>query len=296
LVIAAGGSVLSGCKSSATVVPTALPSLTHTPAIPTAVPSVTPTPLPQAARVNGEGILLSDYDEELQRFQMAQKDLGKDVSAADASKIVLDELIGEVLLGQAAAKAGFSVNDVMLDEHISQLAQNAGGKQGLDDWKKRFGYSDASFRVAERRQLLAAWMRDQLAAKVPTTAEQVHVRQILAYHKDSADGAYSQLQAGADFATLAKKFDPQTGGELGWFPRGYLTQKAVEDAAFALQPGQYSQVIETPIGFHIVEVIEREAQHPLAPDMRQMLARSTVADWIQQQRAASSIDILLPGS
>ncbi len=44
-----------------------------------------------------------------------------------------------------------------------------------------------------------------------------------------------QLQAGADFATLAYRYDPLTGGDLGWFPRGVLTQPAVEEAAFSLQ-------------------------------------------------------------
>ena len=46
--------------------------------------------------------------------------------------------------------------------------------------------------------------------------------------------------------SLAAEYDPVAEGELGWFPRGYLFDKELEDAAFGLQAGEYSQVIETP--------------------------------------------------
>ncbi|TLN09224.1 post-translocation molecular chaperone, partial [bacterium] len=104
---------------------------------------------------------------------------------------------------------------------------------------------------------------------------------------------YNNLQSGADFATLAQQYDPATGGELGWFPRGYLAQPAVEEAAFALLPDQYSPVVETEIGFHIIEVLAREVR-PLAPDALQTLQRAALADWLKQQRSTVQIEMLLP--
>ncbi len=65
--------------------------------------------------------------------------------------------------------------------------------------------------------------------------------------------------------TLASEADPVTRGDLGWFPRGYLLQPEVEEAAFSLQPGEVSQVIKSAIGFHLVQVIEKDPARPVDP-------------------------------
>ncbi|TNF63838.1 MAG: parvulin peptidyl-prolyl isomerase [Deltaproteobacteria bacterium] len=64
-----------------------------------------------------------------------------------------------------------------------------------------------------------------------------------------------QLQGGADFAALARRHSDcgsaQAGGDLGGFGRGQMV-KGFEDAAFALNVGDTSGVVETPFGFHII--------------------------------------------
>jgi peptidyl-prolyl cis-trans isomerase C len=85
-----------------------------------------------------------------------------------------------------------------------------------------------------------------------------------------------------------------TGGDLGWFPRGYLSDKKIEDAAFGLQPDQFSQVIQTDIGFHILYLLERDPSHVLLPDARRVLQVNAVQDWLTQRRDNSNIQILIP--
>ncbi len=57
-----------------------------------------------------------------------------------------------------------------------------------------------------------------------------------------------------------------TGGDLGWFPRGFLNFSEVETAAFSLEAGQYSDPVASAIGWHIILVIEKDPAHELSPD------------------------------
>ncbi len=150
-----------------------------------------------------------------------------------------------------------------------------------------------SFRRALRRSIAAAWQRDQVLAKAPTTAEQIHARQILVLNEDLANRLYAQLQAGADFATLALQVDPDSGGELGWFPKGYLLLPEIEQAAFSLQPGKYSPITKTSYGFHIVYVTERDPNRPLSADARLELQRKLLSNWLKERRAQSQVEILV---
>lgn len=282
---------LSACNGQASPAPTLTPALAATETLPPPTPS--PTPEPLAARVNGEGILLADYQAELGRFQAALTETGKTASDAEARQRVLDALIDEALLAQAAAANGHQVSDDEVQASMAATVEKIGGDATWAAWLQKNGYTEESYHQALIRSLAAAWQRDQILAAVPTSVEQVHARQILVLSKATADSIYNNLQSGADFATLAQQYDPATGGELGWFPRGYLTQPAVEEAAFALQPGQFSPVVQSDIGFHIVLVMERAVRR-LSTDALLTLQRSALADWLQQQRASSQIEILVP--
>lgn len=246
-----------------------------------------------AARVNNEGIPLEEYNGELQRLQAALKETSKEMNAEDQKQTVLQELEDQLLLAQSAVKGGFQLSDAEFQKRYEDVIARTGGAQAFADWLKRNFYSESVYRSALRRSLAATWQRDQLIGKVPATADQVHARQILVLNEDLANSLYKQLQAGADFATLSLKVDPDSGGEMGWFPRGYLFLPEIENAAFSLEPGKYSPVIKTTYGFHIVYVIEREANHSLSPDARLQIQRSAVNNWLKERRGQSQIEILL---
>ncbi len=286
---------VAGCKPATPtpVVPVtaALPiaTLVATDAAPGTTLAPSATSLPLAARVNGLEITLAEYQSELALFQAAK---GTELAPEDKQR-VLDDLIDQALLAQAAQEKGFTVDEVMLQERITRLASTLGGDQALQTWLATYKYDQQSFQRALTRSVAAAWMRDQIATTASGTAEQVHARQILLYSADQADQVYQLLKSGNDFGNLALKYDPLTGGDLGWFPRGYLLDKKLEEAAFSHQPGQFSPVIETPAGFHILQVLERDPQHPLSPDARLVLGTQAVSEWLAARRTQSQIEITL---
>jgi peptidyl-prolyl cis-trans isomerase C len=246
-----------------------------------------------AALVNDEGITMDEFNAELERYKSAMTALKKTVADQDAAVTVLDDLIAQTLLAQAARQGGFNPDDAALQARIDRLAAQLGGPDQLSAWQQAHGYSDESFRAALKRSVEAAWMRDKIISAVPNTAEQVHVRQILLYNQEAADSILSQLQAGADFDTLAAQVDPVTRGDLGWFPQGYIFEPAVEQAAFSLDVGQTSQAIASEIGFHIIKVLDRQPDRPLSPDALLAMQNRVLADWVKNQRQQANI-VLAP--
>ncbi|MFH1523493.1 MAG: peptidylprolyl isomerase [Chloroflexota bacterium] len=261
------------------------------PATSTPTPSPTPTvtPVPLAVSINGEEITVPEFNAELDRYQQAQVALGNTVSLEDATQTVMDNLIDTILLAQGAAADGFTEDDAMLPNRISDLITQIGGPDALAAWESAHGYTEAEFRSELRREIAAAWKRDQLAVSIPATAEQVHVTQILLYNADTAQEALGYLKSGWNFEDLAARYDPLTKGELGWFPRGYLPEANIEEAAFALQPGEYNDIIQSPAGYHILYVIERDPDRILSPDARLTLQQHAIQAWLLQQRDDSKI-------
>lgn len=251
-------------------------------------PSTAPAAL--AARINGIEISLEDYQGELARYRSA---IGVDLQPADKQR-VLDDLINQTLLAQAAVEKGHIVDETTVQARIDELTSRLGSADALVKWMADNHYNEASFRIDLARSMGAAWMRDQIGDAVPQVAEQIHARQIMLYDIDEANQVLSDLQAGKDFATLAAQYDPITEGDLGWFPRGYLLDPEIDDNVFSLEPNQYSGVIRTRNDFHILQVIERDPQRPLSPEARLALQTQALQSWLQAQRNQSDIQVLLP--
>jgi peptidyl-prolyl cis-trans isomerase C len=229
----------------------------------------------------------------LDRYLAAGQALENEVDADEAPQVVLDDLVAQVLLAQAAREDGFEITEADLESRIKSLVSEIGGVDALTAWQSEHGYTDESFRSALKRAAEAAWMRDKIITAVPGTAEQVHAQQILLYNEDAARQAVNQLKAGTEFADLAVLYDPNAGGELGWFPRAYLLESELEEAAFSLEPGQYSDVIATEVGYHILLVLERDPQHQLSPDAYLVMQEKALQDWLAQKRTESDI-VLAP--
>ena len=274
---------LSACGSSSPPAPTLTPAPTPTPEPPTA------TSEPMALTVNGEGITVVDFNAEVQRYITSQQGLGKTVTPQDAANAVKEDLTAQLLLAQAAHSSGFTLDAAGLQARVDALAAQVGGAEALSAWEAAHGYTDQAFRSGLKRQAESAWMRDKILAEVPSTAEQVHVQQILLYNQDQAQSFLMQLNGGADFDELAVKADPSTHGDLGWVPRGYLLDPKIEEAAFTLAVGEHSEVISTDAGFDIIRVLAREPQRPLSPDAYLALQELALKKWIDEHRQQANI-------
>jgi peptidyl-prolyl cis-trans isomerase C len=272
---------------------TELPSSTISPTSTMTPPPPSPTPIPLAATVNGEEITLQEFEAELSRYLSAQGE-DNNLEEAEMVEIVLDDMVNQILLAQGAENLGFELEPEVLNVRRDVLVETRGGEMEFENWLLENGYTQQSFDKVLVSAIKGAWMRDRILEDVPISAEQVHARQILLYNSDQADQVLSELNSGREFATLLAAYEPVTQGELGWFPKGYLPHPAIEEAAFDLQPGEYSQVIETSVGFHIIQVMERESDRPLSPEARLVWQERALKDWVAMQREESNVVILIP--
>jgi peptidyl-prolyl cis-trans isomerase D len=103
--------------------------------------------------------------------------------------------------------------------------------------------------------------------------------------KKQAEGLLAKIKAGADFASLAQQYSEDDsnkakGGDLGMFGRGSMVPE-FEQAAFALEPGQTSDVVKTNYGFHIIRLVEKQAAATKPIDE----VRTQIEDQIKWERA-----------
>ena len=152
---------------------------------------------------------------------------------------------------------------------------------------------DDYIRLWARPQMTRQLVDYQLTSQVPQVAEQVNAQHILIATQDRANQVHEQATGGADFTALAKSSSTDTataatGGQLGWFTR-LEVDPAFADAAFALEPGQISEPVQTPFGWHIIKVNEKDPERPLNDSQYNLAATDAIDTWLEQQRAQSDI-------
>jgi peptidyl-prolyl cis-trans isomerase SurA len=202
-----------------------------------------------------------------QEYTLQQYDLEKSRIEEDA-KSRAGAALGKLRSGTAF--------EVVMAEYSDDPRKASGGI--LTSWKGRFG---ADFDAAAAK-LGKNGLSD--VVKCPdgyrivqctevTQADELHALHILVAFgprakikneedaKSAADDLLAKIKTGADFGELAKASsdDPgsaQRGGDLGWFGRRAMV-KPFEDAAYALSPGQVSDVVRTSFGFHIIKLLEK---------------------------------------
>jgi peptidyl-prolyl cis-trans isomerase C len=191
---------------------------------------------------------------------------------------------------------------------IAKVAQTD-GIENSDEFKKRLAF-------LRERELHNAYFRkyvvntvtdDEIKArydaeikKIPPQ-EEIHARHILVKTEDEAKAIIKDLDAGKDFAELAKakSSDPNKseGGDLGYFGKGRMV-KEFEDAAFALNKGEYTKTpVKTQFGFHVIKIEDKRMAAPPALDqvkdqIRQLVMRDKYLALLTKAKEGTKIDVL----
>jgi hypothetical protein len=147
-----------------------------------------------------------------------------------------------------------------------------------DDELQRLFAEQAPGRRVRARHILIRYPDD------PSPAQREQTRQL-------AEEIQERAQAGEDFGELARRYseDPGSapqGGDLGWFEPGMMVQQ-FEQAAFRLQPGEISDVVESLFGLHIIKVEERETpafdelREPFREQVAEMRRQESLGEYVQ---------------
>ena len=251
----------------------------------------------------------------------AQSDEAEDpvVARVDGAPVFRSELIESAASLPAAYQANLpAVMPMLLDRLVNlKLIAKAGRDEGLaDDEEVRRQVARAEDQAIGRVYLdrvLADRVTDEtlrqrydeMIAAGPET--EVRARHILLDEEAEARAVITELDGGADFATLARERSTgpsaAQGGDLGFFSAGQMVEE-FEVAAFAMAQGEYSaEPVQTQFGYHVILIEEvRDKPAPefaeVEGDIRQELTEETLQGVIEDLRGGSEIEILLdsPGA
>jgi parvulin-like peptidyl-prolyl isomerase len=253
-----------------------------------------------AALVNGQPISSADYERQVEQVEAFFQQEGLDAESdegrerlAQARRQVLEQMIDQELIRQAAAEMGISISDEELEASIAGIIEQSGGEDGFNQSLAATGTTYDDFRQMLLDQLLSEAVYSSVTASIESVAEQVHARHILLPTREMAEEVLARLQAGEDFAYLAREYSEdissrETGGDMGFFPRGVMPAE-VEEVAFGLEVGELSGIVESQFGFHVLQVLERD-EREIAVEVFESLRQQTFMQWLEDQRAGATIE------
>jgi peptidyl-prolyl cis-trans isomerase SurA len=251
------------------------------------------------AVVGKEPILLSDLNAQIELYTFTNR---IDPSTPGLKEQVLDALINEkLILSKAMEDTNVTVSEdevnSELNTQIAQRVQQLGSEKRVEE---AFGMPISrlkrEYRDGMRKQILAAkWWESkkmlitvsrreveefysQFKDSLPRVQEELELYHIFRIPqtsgavksnlKDAAQKILDSIKTGGDFADFARRYSDDagtktSGGDLGFVRRGEFFAE-FEEAVFSLKEKQLSDVVETPLGFHLIQLLERRGEqvHP----------------------------------
>lgn len=249
----------------------------------------------------------------------------------------MDQMIEQELVRQAAEAQGIEVGGKEIDAALAEVSEPFKTPEEFTRRIETEGFTEDSYREHVGRMIAAAKYLGGIRAGVApvsdaeleryyrdnevrlTLPEQVRVRHILLTWKpmgtqDDRAAIRAQMapildkaRAGEDFAALAREYSDdsataRSGGDTGFFHRGQMVP-TFEAVAFALQPGEISDMVDTPFGVHILRMEERKEAHllpleevreQLREHIREEKMEAAVTQETERLRERAELEILIP--
>jgi parvulin-like peptidyl-prolyl isomerase len=265
------------------------------------------TDLSWAARVDGVAIPAVELRERLDRRLADSPQTGRE----DLLSKELNDLVNERVVLNRARELAVEVSAQEVEQRIVALHGS------------EFASGDPAYRAQVQRQMLidrTAVMdlgpklliseRDLLEAfeerrEELRKPERAHIRQIVVADRARAEQLRQELRRGTDFAELARQNsiapEADQGGMLNAYAEGELPEAF--DRAFELRPGEISDVIESPYGFHIFLLMEKlapqepeleEVRDALSADLRRERLEELRGGWLRELRRDAEIQVNQP--
>ncbi len=302
--------------------------------------AVAPTAQEAIATVNGQEILVREFDLAVQiqfrRRRLNERGL-QDLQAVRQN--ALDSLIENELLYQQAKESRIKVSDSEIDKELKSIQRSFGSASNLQQVLDVNGVTTDEFREQIRRSLAVVRFVDRKVAGDITVPdgevqrfydshqeemkrqEAVRISQIVVEVSDQAPPAVRaagrelieqilfEVQAGKDFAELARRHsdgpEAEQSGDVGFVTRGGRALPAVEKAAFALRPGEISDIVESRRGYHIIKATEQrpagmrtleEVRDSIRTRLENRQREEKLAAYLAELKRDARIERNLPGS
>ncbi|MGE5153900.1 MAG: peptidylprolyl isomerase [Bdellovibrio bacteriovorus] len=293
-----------------------------------------------AVRVNGVEISYERfhhaYEEHLTQNNVNIVTTRDPQKLAQLRREAMDLMIDQELVWQAAEKQGIAASPEEVDEAVKAMESAFPSPEEFTRRLETEGFTLDSYRAHLAHAIAADRYMEGIRAQVATVSdadleafyrdnplrltlpEEVRARHILltwkplgkpddrAALREQMGEILKQAREGTDFAELAKArsedSSAENGGDLGFFHRGEMVAD-FEAAAFALQPGEISDLVETPYGVHIIKMEERrppkllpldEVRERLRDYLRGERSNEAVNAELARLREAATIEILIP--
>jgi peptidyl-prolyl cis-trans isomerase C len=285
-------------------------------------PKPMPAELPDIlARVNGQDVKKADFEMLVRNMELSQGPIPAE-RRDEILRGALDRLITYTVLQQEAKARSITVADNEIDEQLksmrSQFQKEADFKKALE----ARGMSLDRLRADARVDIVITKMVEaEVATAVPVTddevrafyeknpdkfkrAESMRASHILIMVDQKADDAarkkaraeidaiLKRARGGEDFSKLAKAHSQDgsaaQGGDLDFFARGRMVPE-FDKAAFALKPGEISDVVTTQFGYHIIKATDRRAAETVPLEKVSPQVKQYLTNQKKQERADSFV-------